>query len=79
MNVHKEVLTIKDYLYLMGMKADPVPKTLDGLRVVVDEAQDLIGTDIWDYPLDEIQMIDQPVALVTDGTEYRWFEILLEE
>ena len=79
MNVHRDVLTIQDYLYLMGMQVSPVPTTLDGLRTVVDQMQDLVGMDIWDYPLDEIQMIDSPVALVTDGNEYRWYEILLEE
>lgn len=79
MRVHREVLTISDYLYLMGMQVKPIPKTLDELRTAVDQMQDLVGEDIWDYPLEEIEMIDSPVALVTDGKEYRWYEILLEE
>lgn len=79
MRVHREVLTIQEYLYLMGMQVKPTPKTLDGLRTIIDVMQDSIGTDIWDYPLEEIEMIDSPVALVTDGKEYRWYEILLEE
>lgn len=79
MRVHREVLTISDYLYLMGMQVKPTPKTLDELRTAVDQMQDLIGETIWDYPLEEIEMVDQPVALVTDGKEYRWYEILLEE
>lgn len=79
MKVHKEVLSIKDYLYLIGMQVDPVPKTLDQLRTIVDQMQDLAGLDIWDYPLEEIEMIDSPVALVTDGTEYRWYEIMIED
>ena len=79
MRVHREVLTIQEYLYLMGMQVKPVPKTLDDLRTAVDQMQDLVGEDIWDYPLDEIEMVDSPVALVTDGKEYRWYEILLEE
>ena len=79
MNVHKEVLSIQDYLYLMGIRVNPVPATLDELRTTMDEMEELLGLSIWDYPLEEIQMIDQPVALVTDGKEYRWYEILLEE
>ena len=79
MRVHREVLTIQGYLYLMGMQVKPVPNTLDELRTVVDKMQDLVGEDIWDYPLEEIEMVDSPVALVTDGKEYRWYEILLEE
>ena len=79
MRVHKEVLSIQDYLYLMGMRVKPIPKTLDELRTVVDQMQDLIGETIWDYPLEEVEMIDSPIALVTDGKEYRWYEILLEE
>ena len=79
MRVHRDVLTIQDYLYLVGMQVKPVPKTLDELRTVVDQMQDLIGETIWDYPLEEVEMIDSPIALVTDGKEYRWYEILLEE
>ena len=79
MRVHREVLTIQDYLYLMGMQVKPIPKTLDELRTTVDQMQDLIGETIWDYPLEEVEMIDSPIALVTDGKEYRWYEILLEE
>ena len=79
MRVHREVLSIQDYLYLMGMQVKPTPKTLDELRTAVDQMQDLIGETIWDYPLEEIEMVDSPVALVTDGKEYRWYEILLEE
>ena len=79
MRVHRDVLTIQDYLSIMGIDVYSIPKTLDELRTTVDQMQDLIGTDIWDYPLEEIEMIDQPVALVTDGRDYRWYEILLEE
>lgn len=79
MRVHREVLSISDYLHLMGIRVHPTPATLDGLRTIIDVMQDSIGTDIWDYPLEEIEMIDSPVALVTDGKEYRWYEILLEE
>lgn len=79
MKVHREVLTIQEYLHLMGIRVHPIPATLDGLRTIIDVMQDSIGTDIWDYPLEEIEMIDSPVALVTDGKEYRWYEILLEE
>ena len=79
MRVHREVLTISDYLHLMGMRTKPVPRTLEELRTTVDQMQDLIGETIWDYPLEEIEMIDSPVALVTDGKEYRWYEILMED
>ena len=77
MQVHREVLTISNYLYLMGMQVNPIPTTLDGLRDVMDKMQDSLGLTIWDYPLEEIEIIDSSVALVTDGTDYRWYEIVI--
>lgn len=77
MQVHREVLTISNYLFLMGLEINPIPTTLDGLRDVMDKMQDSLGLTIWDYPLEEIEIVDSSVALVTDGTDYRWYEIVI--
>lgn len=77
MKVHREVLTISNYLFLMRLEVNPIPTTLDGLRDVMDKMQDSLGLTIWDYPLEEIEIVDSSVALVTDGTDYRWYEIAI--
>ena len=43
----------------------------------MDKMQDLPGLTIWDYPLEEIEIVDSSVALVTDSTYYRWYEIVI--
>ena len=77
MQVHREVLTISNYLFLMGLEINLIPTTLDGLRDVMDKMQDSLGLTIWDYPLEEIEIVDSSVVLVTDGTDYRWYEIVI--
>ena len=62
MQVHREVLTISNYLFLMGLEINPIPTTLDGLRDVMDKMQDSLGLTIWDYPLEEIEIVDSSVA-----------------
>lgn len=75
MQAHIEVLTISNYLFLMRLEVNPISTTLDGLRDVMDKMQDSLVLTIWDYPLEEIEIVDSSVALVTDGTDYRWYEI----
>ena len=43
----------------------------------MDKMQDSLGLTIWDYPLEEIEIVDSSIALVTDGTDYRWYEIVI--
>ena len=43
----------------------------------MDKMQDSLGLTIWDYPLEEIEIVDSSVVLVTDGTDYRWYEIVI--
>ena len=75
------VLSIEEYIsdFTELPVDDRYLSTLDDLRDYLD---DFGYEDTWDRPLSEIDEViesESPVVLVTDGTDYRWFEVVLQD
>ena len=73
-----EPISVIEYLNTYTNIVNPLIKTTEELRETLDNNG---YEDLWDYPLNEIEHIlleritDLRVALVTDGVDFRWFEV----
>lgn len=78
MIIGTEPISIIEYLNTYTNIVSPLIKTTEELRETLDNNG---YEDLWDYPLNEIEHIvmdrpfDDTVVLVTDGVDFRWFEV----
>lgn len=79
MIIGTEPISVIEYLNTYTDIVNPLIKTTEELRETLDDNG---YEELWDYPLNEIEHIlddrwvtDRRVVLVTDGVDFRWFEV----